>query len=85
MDSITTSGGTTISLRDEPLNAAQKILGYEAGKLVIFSHPDAPEGMREIEVGRIIRGFFQPASYADWGMSPETLRALADFVEQQKA
>jgi len=72
---ITTSTGTTVRIeeRRDPHSI-----------LVIADNPDAPADMRDRELGRVIKGGFQPAPFAPWGLSPETLRAIADLIEKQE-
>lgn len=69
---ITTSSGTTIS-----------IVSSDGMQLVIADNPAAPEDMRNRELGRVIYGGFQPAPFAAWGMTTETLRAIADLIDQR--
>jgi len=49
--------------------------------LIILDHPDAPADMRNLEVGRVVEGGFQPAPFLAAGMRPETLRAIADLID----
>jgi len=69
--SITTSSGTTILLDTQ---------GEDI--VVIFENPSAPPDMRHAEAGRLVDGGFQPAPFAPWGLRPETLRALADLIDE---
>lgn len=70
---ITTSTGTTIHTAPS-----------EHGTMIILDHPAAPDDMRCIEAGRIVEGGgFQPAPFAVWAASPETLRAIADLIDAQ--
>ncbi len=69
--SITTSNGTTVRL--EP---------SEHGQLVILDNVNAPEGFRNYEVGRITDKGYQSAPLSLVGLSPDTLRAVADLIEQ---
>ena len=67
----TLSNGTTI--RIEP---------SKFGPLVILDHTDAPADMRNLQGGRVIGGAFQPSPFAEFGINPETLRAIADLIEE---
>lgn len=71
--SNTTSTGTTITIEDGPGEL----------RLVICDNPSAPADMRHCEVGRVVDGGFQPASFADWGLRPEALRIIADLIEDE--
>lgn len=68
---ITTSTGTTVSLGRRGTDA-----------VILLDHPDAPTDMRNTEAGRVEAGGFQPAPFAAWAASPETLRAIADLIEE---
>lgn len=68
----TMSNGTTITLESHP---------PVEGLIVFLGHPDAPEDMRSVEAGRILKGGFQPAIFAAFTMRPEVLRAIADLIE----
>ena len=74
MKTITTSIGTTVTLKDS-----------EHGSLVVLDHPDAPDDMRNLEAGRLARFSgdwgFQPAMFSEGLIGPETLRAIADLIE----
>lgn len=71
MNSITTSTGTTIHT-----------VPSTHGTLVILGHPDdAPDYMHPLEAGRIKDGGFQPAPFMLGALSPETLRAIADLID----
>jgi len=70
---ITTDTGSTISLTDK---------GGET--MVVLDHPDAPEGMRHCEAGRVIEGGFQPVPFAAYGLTPTALRAIADLIEGER-
>ena len=72
--SITTSTGTTVAI----------IQGPQGDSLVMANNPAAPPDLRDREVGRVIGGGFQPAMFAPWALTPETLRAIADLIERQK-
>lgn len=65
---ITTDTGTVITLN-----------GLDG--TVYFDHPDVPANLRNTEAGRILYGGFQPTAVAAWAVSPATLRALADLIE----
>lgn len=69
--SITTDSGTTVTITE--------------GK-VILEHPDAPEDMRTIEVGRTVYDGtgFQPASFFPAALRPAVLRAIADLIDNTK-
>lgn len=67
--SITTPTGTVVTLARHPR------------RVILLDHPDAPTDLRNVEVGRVIGGGFQTPS-ANYAMSPATLRAIADLVEQ---
>ena len=41
--------------------------------------------MDGVEVGRVVDGTFQPVLFCPFGLSPGTLRALADLIEQHEA
>ena len=69
---ITTSTGTTVSTKPS-----------EHGTLIILDHPDAPGDMRNLEAVRIFRGCFQAAPFSEGAMRPETLRAIADLIEEE--
>lgn len=47
-------------------------------------HDDQIIRMDGCEVGRVIDGTFQPAPFCAFGLSPVTLRALADLIEQHE-
>lgn len=67
----TTSTGTTVTVR------------LLAGDwLVTFDNPNAPGHMRDLEVGRVVDGGFQPHPFAAFAITPETLRAIAELVEE---
>jgi len=70
---ITTPHGTTVRIEQHP-----------TGALVILDHPAAPADMRNHEAGRIIGGGFQPAPFAEFGLRPDVLRAIADLIEGGK-
>ncbi|WP_311208754.1 MULTISPECIES: hypothetical protein [unclassified Aeromicrobium] len=74
---ITTSTGTTITTEPSP-----------AGELVILSSPDAPADLRTIEAGRFATfgdGLgFQPAPFFPGVLSAETLRGIAELLEQSR-
>jgi hypothetical protein len=65
------SNGTTVSI--EP---------SKHGPLVILDHTEAPSDMRHLEAGRIIRGGFQPAPLGAFALRAETLRAIADLIDE---
>ncbi|WP_280357120.1 hypothetical protein [Nocardia otitidiscaviarum] len=69
--SITTARGSIVTLSDQN------------GRLVVLlDHPDAPAEMRPTEAGRVVDGGFQPHMFADWALTPEGLRAIADLIEE---
>lgn len=71
---VTIDGGTTISVEQRGTT-----------QLLILDNPDAPDGMRNLESGRIIHGGFQPAPFGvPFALRPATLRAIADLIEAQK-
>jgi hypothetical protein len=49
--------------------------------LIYLANEDAPEGYRRIVAGRVLFGSFQPRPFADYAMSPEVLRKIADLIE----
>lgn len=67
---ITTSTGTTVSLSNN---------GEDT--VVLLDHPSAPADMRPTEAGRVIDCGFQFTDFADWSLSPEGLRAIADLID----
>lgn len=69
--SITTSTGSIVFLADR-----------DGDTIVLLDHPDAPADMRPTEAGRVIDGGFQPAPFANWALTPEGLRAIADLIEE---
>lgn len=71
MSKITTERGVIVETRE-----------YEEGALVIVDHPQAPSDIRNLEVGRIVGGGFQPAPFLAGALSPSTLRAIADLIEE---
>ncbi|MCP1414370.1 hypothetical protein [Paenarthrobacter sp. A20] len=73
MNSITTSSGTTVSVHQSGPDA-----------LLFLDHPEAPDDMRHLEAGRVTQEGFQPAPFAAFGLGPETLRAIADLIENTK-
>lgn len=54
--------------------------------LVVLDHPDAPDDMRHIEVGRLTHcgEGFQPVPLFPGAMRPDVLRAIADLIESIK-
>ena len=74
MKSITTDGGTTVSL--EEVNGAT---------LVFLDAPDAPEDMKRVEAGRVAEGIaYQPPIFAPFAMRPAVLRAIADLIDGER-
>lgn len=69
--SHTTSSGSTVT-----------VIPSDAGPLIVLDHPEAPEDLRNAEVGRVIEGSFQPAPFCVVGLRPEMLRAIADLIEE---
>ena len=67
---ITTSNGTTVATEVR-----------HGDTVVILDNPEAPDGMRNCEVGRVIDGGFQPAAFCAWALSSETLRAIAQAID----
>lgn len=67
-----TSVGGSVEIREE-----------EGDSLVVLAHPDAPDDMRDVVAGRIVDGGFQPAPFAAWAVRPETLRIIADLIEER--
>lgn len=65
-----TSTGTTVTVEER-----------HGDSVVICDNPGAPDDMRHCEVGRIIDGSFQPASFCEFGLRPEVLRIVAGLVE----
>ena len=49
--------------------------------LIFLENPDAPEDFRKIVAGRAIHGSFQFAPFADFAVSPDVLRKIADLIE----
>jgi len=75
--SITTGGGTTVTL--EACCPACVVT------VITLDHTEAPDDMRNLEVGRVTdSGGFQPHPRAEFAMSPEVLRAIADLIDQHK-
>lgn len=76
MTTHTTSGGTTV-----------RVVTHETtgDRVVILDHRDAPDDMRNTEAGRVLDGGFQPAPFVAWALTPNTLRAIADLVEEENA
>lgn len=72
-NSITTQAGTTVFLGSH--GAACK------SDLVVIDHPEAPADLRNLEIGRLTGGGYQPAG-APYALSPDVLRAIADLVEE---
>ncbi|MFE3052311.1 hypothetical protein [Nocardia sp. NPDC059239] len=68
---ITTDTGSIVTLTER-----------DGDIVVLLDHPNAPADMRGVEAGRVIDGGFQPALFAPWGLTPPTLRALADLIEE---
>lgn len=66
----TTSTGTTVTLTQR-----------DGDTVVLLAHSGAVAELRHTEAGRVIDGAFQPAPFAPWGLTPPTLRALADLIE----
>lgn len=57
--------------------------GTEATTVVVVDHPDAPDDMRNYEVGRLFPGLgFLPAPFCEAGLRPAALRAIADLIEE---
>lgn len=71
-NSITTQRGTTVFLGSHGANCSSD--------LVVIDHPDAPADLRNLEIGRLAGGGYQPVG-ADYALSPEVLRAIADLAE----
>lgn len=67
---ITTSNGTTITLEVR-----------HGDTVVVLDNPDAPDDMRNTEVGRVTDGGFQPVMFCPWGLTAETLRAIAQAID----
>lgn len=73
MTTKTTPGGTTVTLTNP---------GY-GNREIVLDHPDAPADLRNIVAGRIIDGGFQtPIIGQPIAMSPDSLRAIADLIEE---
>lgn len=65
-------------------NTTLKVKRVEGDYRVFASNPDAPEDMREMEVGRIIDGGFQVSplfGFSGAGFTPEALKALLLLIE----
>jgi hypothetical protein len=48
---------------------------------VVLDHPAAPADLRNAEVGRMVEGTLQ-VPFVEFGLSPLTLRAIADLIEE---
>lgn len=68
---ITTETGTTVSLKPDGSHA-----------LVVLDNPSAPDGMRDLEAGRVVNGAFQAAMFMDFALRPSVLRAIATLIEE---
>lgn len=68
---ITISTGSIVSLAEDAFGDT----------MLLLDHPNAPADMRPTEAGRVIDGGFQPAPFANWALTPEGLRAIADLIE----
>lgn len=79
--SVTTSTGTVVKVVP-PTNTFK-------WPVVTLHNPANGPGVEPLEVGRIIDGTYQTSPFAALlsahGMSPETLRAIADVVEEWNA
>lgn len=73
--SVELDSGTTVSL--------QHVEGEEWR--VILGAPDAPADLRDYEAGRVIGGGFQPAPFMPAALSAETLRTIAQLIEDATA
>ena len=51
-------------------------------RVVVLENPHAPEGMRHLEAGRIIDHGFQPSPEADFALTADALRIIADLMDQ---
>lgn len=73
MDTRTLANGTTITLKED-----------ETGDnlLVILDNPNAPDDMRHHVAGRVTYGGFQPALLSAFAFRPDTLRAIADLIDE---
>ena len=71
---VTTATGSTVSINERDGNA-----------YVVLDHAAAPDDMRHLEAGRVVDGGFQPAPFSAYGLSPTTLRAIADLLELRAA
>lgn len=73
MTTKTTPGGTTVTLKESEYGDQE----------IWLDHPDAPADLRDLVVGRIIDGGFQtPVLSRPIAMSPDSLRAIADLIEE---
>lgn len=70
----TTSTGSTVTIQHS-----------ERGPVVLLDHPDAPADLRHAEAGRIVECTFQPVAFCPFGLRPETLRAIADLIDELAA
>lgn len=73
---ITTSDGTNVWITTRQASR---------DRILVLENPAAPKEIQIVEAGRIVRGGFQPASFASWAMRPEALRAVADLIEAEPA
>ena len=64
-----------------------RIEHHPDGKFVVLCNPDAPPSLQRIEAGRIISTAqgtgFQPAPFLAGLLSPDTLRHIADIIEEE--
>lgn len=72
-DMLTTSTGTNVWITTREATG---------DSIVVLDNPAAPDDMRCTEAGRVLDGGFQPAPFAAFGLTPETLRVIADLIER---
>lgn len=73
MTTKTTPGGTSVTLKESEYGDRE----------VILDHPHAPEDLRDVVVGRVVDGGYQPPFMPPpVAMSPDSLRAIADLIEE---
>lgn len=68
----TTSTGTTVTVEN-----------HHRDRVIILTNPAAPYDLRRVEAGRLIGGGFQPAPFAPFGLTTETMRIIADVIDRE--
>jgi len=72
MSSITTPGGTTVTLQPDAMG----------GDAIFLTNPKAPEGFQFVKAGTVTESGLQFVRDAQWAAGPAVLRAMADLVEE---